>query len=120
MIGVVNELVKVLKGAKGICEGRGKKQVLGQDIVDHLLKFHHGSYRKVFYTVDEAAWYRNLDESEEQDVEFEELGVSDLEWEEQDEAEVAAIDELELGVSDPDWGNLGVQEAEVARFFKEQ
>ena len=46
---VVDALVKVLEGAKIICENRGKKQVLGQDIIDHLLRTYPGSYRKVFH-----------------------------------------------------------------------
>ena len=61
---VVDALVKVLEGAKIICENRGKKQVLGQDIIDHLLRTYPGSYRKVFHQKEAGEDIDVIDESD--------------------------------------------------------
>ena len=46
---VVGALVDILEGAKKVCDDRKKRQVLGQDVITHLLRAYPDVYRKVFY-----------------------------------------------------------------------
>ena len=98
MKNVVDALVDVLRGAKEICKGRGKKQVLGQDIIDHLLKTHPESYRKVFHTEEESEEEEEESEEEKEESEGEGEGEEgEEEDEEEDEEEEEEVDERQEG-----------------------
>ena len=110
MKNVQDALVNVLRGAKEICKGRGekKKQVLGQDIIDHLPKTHPESYRKVFHTEEESKEEDEVDEGEEGEEEEEvDEGEEGEEEEEVDEGEEGEEEE------EVDEGEEGEEEEEV-------